>query len=710
MEEAIPASKKRRLQGSCDSCKARKTRCDSATRPGLKCSNCANLGIECTHVAAMSRKNGGIPINLIATAVEDSGSVKHQLSSILSHDYTPPSDPKAVDTLLKSLAQYAKQLEGRLERAELRLSRMCNTTPSSSTTSDPPDPANIGIPMGDLLLDARSRRFGRSRDAKHIDAALNLKEQLDPTHRFRRPEFWYAPEHPWEYLQVVEPPGLRFPSPDLLNELVAIFLRNLNRHVHLIHGPSFVRQIATGYHYVSHAFGSVVLAVCAIAARYSDDPRVGNGHHKGWNYYSQLKAVHTGQYLEADDFLFNLQLFPLMVLYAYSLLLPEQCWLLTGMGVRLAQAGNVHRKRTSDKPWTANDEMLKRAWWCLVILDTYVSSFDGRTRMTSFEEFDVDFPLEVDDEYWPGEPLAEPQQPWRQPANTHSRVSGWVCHLKLLEIYSFGLTTIYNIRRAPLWDSIGCPAWNRNVVDVLDASVNKWLDNIPEHLRWDPHAPDPVALVLRCTYDWVIIQIHRPFKKDLSSTAACVTAARSLAHALAAYSKVLPQFPLPTAFGWLTFSSVVLLLNIARDKQSGKTGSGRDVDDINKNMELLATNEGTWQVAGRYHDIIREVFDLLQGPVLDEAAIQRKDKRPRDPDGAPTPAGIVDASFFPAADLGFGPSTGAGPILASHSGDPTAAWTWDGLDLDAWQDSQLNVFFQNGGGWGGSGGPSIHGT
>lgn len=315
--------------------------------------------------------------------------------------YTPPKDKRVADALVKELARYARSLEEKLENAERRLAQLSSTgssasTPASAADNSPdttantldPDPVHLmEAPMNRLQISDERSRFGASKDAKLIHSASALKNELDPTLQLRRPEFWHVPKHPWQYLEVVEPRTLMFPAADLLDDLVKIFLRYFNQHFHVLHGPTFVRQVAAGLHHTTPAFGSVVLAVCAMAARYSDDPRVGEGHHKGWNYYTQIKAIHLGQYLDPANLLWDLQLFPLMGLYAYSLTLPDQCFLLTAMGIRLAQARSVHRlKRTEDKPWTAHDELLKRTWWLLVVLDTYVSSFGGHRRVTDYEE------------------------------------------------------------------------------------------------------------------------------------------------------------------------------------------------------------------------------------------------------------------------------------------------------------------------------------
>ncbi|KIY67548.1 hypothetical protein CYLTODRAFT_289996 [Cylindrobasidium torrendii FP15055 ss-10] len=603
--EASSSNKSRRVQGSCDNCRIRKIRCDSATHAGNKCTNCSKSRIDCTHVAAMSRKNGGLPMNLTSWDAETvSEDLRTHIDSILSDTYTLPKDKLVANALLKALARYARQLEVKLRATEHRTSGStppggthvptpCQSCSSKTAGNEEDEVVRMRAPISQLQVSESSTRFGSSEDVGIFESAL--KDEVDPAYKLRRPAFWYAPDHPWEYLDITEPPSLRFPPPDLLHGLVSLFFRHVQ--LYLIHVPTFTRQIVAGLHHRSRAFGCVVLAVCALGARHSDDSRVGQGHHKGWDYYSQLRAVHVGQYLKQENLLWDLQLMPLMASYAYGLMLPDHCTMLTGMGVMLSQSRGLHRlKRVEGKPWTPEDEMLKRTFWILVAFDIYVGSFDGKPRVTNYDEIGADYPLEVDDEFWPGEVLADPQNPWRQPFGVPCKISVFIEHLKLLEIYSFAQTTIYSIRRAPFWDAIGCPEWGRNIVVELDSALNAWLSNLPAHLCWDPHAPTPSALVLYATYQWICIQLHRPYLREYASMAACVTAARSCSHAVAAYNKVWPYLPMHTAFGWITFSSIVLLLHL----KSNKMASARDLEDVSKNMELLAQYEGVWQVAGRY--------------------------------------------------------------------------------------------------------------
>ena len=100
------------------------------------------------------------------------------------------------------------------------------------------------------------------------------------------------------------------------------------------------------------------------------------------------------------------------------------------------------------------------------------------------DRYDSDYPLEVDDDCWPGELLADPIDHWKQPAGVPAKVTAWVLFLKLMDIYSFAQQTIYSVRRAEFWDSLSTVEWDHNVAVVLDSALNKWLEAIPDHCEF----------------------------------------------------------------------------------------------------------------------------------------------------------------------------------------------------------------------------------
>ncbi|KAF9018623.1 hypothetical protein BDZ89DRAFT_1073753, partial [Hymenopellis radicata] len=575
----MEGTKKRRLQGSCDSCRFRKKACDSAQRPGAKCSNCV-------------AKNGGVPLNLAMS--ETTEELQIHITAILEPAYPCPKDTRVVRPLLVQLARYARELEAKVSALE------------------------------------------------------------------RQAMFWTRPV--WQNMTPVLTSPLLFPPSDLIHSLVNSFLSDT--HLCLLHGPSFRRDVSNGIHYTSRQFGSVVLAVCAIASRTSNDPRVADRHQVGWEWFKQLRPLDSIDYA-SPGCLWDLQLFVLMVMYMYGLSIADKCWLFAGMGIRLAQHMRLHRKRRSNEPWTPLDESLKRAWWALVTLDSYASSLSGRMRSANSDEFDTDFPLEVDDEYWPGELLADPLQPWTQPAG----------------IYGFAQKTIYSVRRSEFWDALSTAEWGHNVAVELDSALNNWIDALPDHLRWNSHQPSEASAVLYSTYYWVQIQIHRPFiinaDRSFSSIAICTNAARSCAHVLQAHHAAFHNLALSNMLAAMLYSTIVLLLNAANSRSDGAAATPRDLEDVHKLMDILQSHEEMWQVAGRYHDVIAEVFALLKAPKEKDS---RKRKEQHD----------VDAEHLDWGDLG----------LDSSNTDLDNLMAWEGWSANSWEDfgAYLSLTDINGGG------------
>jgi hypothetical protein len=103
-----------------------------------------------------------------------------------------------------------------------------------------------------------------------------------------------------------------FPEADLLGNLVDIYFRENNDFFPILHKPTFKRAIAEGLHATDLEFGKVVLLVCAIASRWSDDPRVlypGSSlwHSAGWQWYNQAHALASSQLLKPT--LYQVQFF-----------------------------------------------------------------------------------------------------------------------------------------------------------------------------------------------------------------------------------------------------------------------------------------------------------------------------------------------------------------------------------------------------------------
>jgi len=132
-----------------------------------------------------------------------------------------------------------------------------------------------------------------------------------------------------------------------------------------------------------------------------------------------------------------------------------------------------------------------------------------------FHSFDLDFPIECDDEYWyiseQDEEASKPfsptflQQPvvFKQPADKPSLITGFVLTLKLNKVLAVMLRTIVSIcllfflpcrmtnpslqyslkENQVLLGFIG-EHGEQQIVSELDSALNQWVDSVPDHRKF----------------------------------------------------------------------------------------------------------------------------------------------------------------------------------------------------------------------------------
>ncbi|KAJ7451835.1 fungal-specific transcription factor domain-containing protein [Mycena galericulata] len=677
----IQGSKRRRMKGSCDICKQRKTRCDSSQMPGGRCSNCIAFNSECTHnIQPTVRRAGSLKISSTNSPKfpnsDSEVTAEAHVAAITSQSSAYISDADLRQVLL-DVARYARSLQHEL--ASLRRSLSLSVSETSSPRDDiKEEPASEELELfvnGTLaerferfVLDtSRNRFFGRSsyveliktamEDKKNVTAGIPISPLHPPT---RRHQFWLSP---WEHddLTIKDPIlPLIFPDPDLLQSLVKLYFTHVNILLCLLHRPTFEKSLAAGLHLVNRQFGSTVLVVCAVAAKYSDDPRVllegtNSRLSSGWKYIRQVQLVRPSLLKPAS--LYETQLLCLCVLYLQGSSAPDGCWILGGLGMRYVQDVGVNRRNRYDDK--ALNEQWTRVFWFLVCIDTLGSVITGRPRATSDTDYDVDYPIECDDEYWEN---PDPDMAFKQPPGKPSTLSFTVAYSKLLEILGMSQKTIYSVRKENKPEG-----WAQSVVAEIDAALDAWVDAIPDHLRWDPHMEHPVfgpqSAVLYASYYHVQIQVHRIFMTsptpnavpgNYPSLAICANSARSCSHIMdVAFRKGF--MCTPHTLSAIADSGVVLLLNVWGGRRVGlATDPQKCLQDVETCLRLLQMYELRWQVAGRHHDIITE---LMRATKMDRKFVPNPLKRGLEVDENPEPSGEDEIDDGPGPNQNFGVHT-----------------------------------------------------
>lgn len=124
---------------------------------------------------------------------------------------------------------------------------------------------------------------------------------------------------------------------------------------------------------------------------------------------------------------------------------------------------------------TLDNEMRKRVWWAVLAILCTLNGRLGRPMPIAVEEFDVDFPIPIDDEYLGEEGILDPSKIGQ--CNFHVGLMGFKVTPLYMEMYS----KIYSVRRDP--------GKYVEVVTQLEGALHDLLNNLPDELRLENGGP-----------------------------------------------------------------------------------------------------------------------------------------------------------------------------------------------------------------------------
>ncbi|KAF9491781.1 hypothetical protein BDN71DRAFT_1497859 [Pleurotus eryngii] len=682
----FPGSKRRRLQGACDICRHKKIKCDSALMLGNRCSNCIAFDSECTHNLSKKGPGNNVPSasnQSYVTGLEERVKALERTIQELRRESNSvrESEPDNPDLQEEPPAEGVMML-GSECLPRLVFEKISSASPPSQGT-DSVDVEELADELKQLHILPVARFFGKSSGYALLNIAMGVKQEFTNLTSDNKPDISRAANVYDAARKTPTTTSYQFPEPSLLDSLVETYFNAINLTIPLLHRPMFESQLAAKLHLRDHWFGSVVLAICAIASRYSDDPRVIDEEEMdpwlstGEKWFSEIPVVRQSFTLSEAPSLYELQFYSLAVFYYQGTANPQACWLMSGIGMRYAQEVGAHRRTSKvDRP-TVQDELWKRAFWSLFFADRLLCAYVGRPCTIHAEDYDVEYPVEVDDEYWTN---PDPELAFKQPPGKLSSITAFNLLIKLSEILGIVMRLLYPTNKSKLWTGVPGTYTERKIVAELDSQLNKWLDSVPEPLRWKPQSDDPETLSLSahlfCTYYYIQILVHRPFISakasglSFPSLSICVNAARSCAHLLDSYMSFGFGFPAPTCQIVAFTASIVLLINIWGAKKSHISfNTDKEMEDVNKLMHVLKVYETRWRVSGRLWDKINVLAKMDQLPFPESNT--RSNKRPSPAQQASYTTPVTDDSIFTIADLLGPPTPTISSAESSHIDVPT---------------------------------------
>ncbi|KAK0219153.1 fungal-specific transcription factor domain-containing protein [Armillaria fumosa] len=467
-------------------------------------------------------------------------------------------------------------------------SRPASLTSEVAELDDDFTDLDLGEKMKNLSLEhdksLSERCFGSSSGLALFMSALSTKKKLTGSLTTMQIHD-YSNLYPWERATAdAEKACYVFPDNDLITSLVAIYFDTMNPILPILHRPTFVKNVADGLHLRDENFAATLLFVLAVASRHSDDPRVladpSSRLSAGWSFLEFIPIAK--KVLLRPPCLNDIQQTVLSVMYTFGSSVPEFTWMIVGLGLRYAVEIGLHRKKSKGHKLTVDDELKKRSFWALVTLDRLLSLYEGRPIMMQEEDFDVELPVECDDEYW--DIRSDGEVRFCQPGNKPSKISYFNAQIRLSGIMSVVMRNLYSIKKGQ--DKLSLPRKvGDRIISDIDSSMNAWMNSIPDHLRWDP---------------------DRDNKLFLYQSAVHLTRL-----------KIVTPHLLIMAF----MSGTVLAMNIWSGKRAGHPSHAEDLAGYEQCLATFIHASDTWMIAGRSLKIFKIMASFETISALDNTSI-----------------------------------------------------------------------------------------
>lgn len=471
-------TKRRRVTRACDNCRQKKVKCDGKQ----PCIHCTVYSYKCTYDQPniRNKRNLGIPQLLPNAGVIGSaalGSVHKPVPKALPSNnlilaqnilnlLLPKLKLNCLDDVhpmkfdfdkFQKVVQYLEQRKGLVNMLEV-MDLYLDGNPAPSITSATASPVSLSR----RLLNSLEEQMNYPREIRLILPPKETALQLIYT--------------TWEKACVL----FRFyHRPSLLDAVDAIYLMDPSQY-----GDK--QQKFLPFLYSILACGSLFskLAELLLAANegYEDD---------GFRYF--LEARKLIDISNVGD-ISSIQTIVMMIMYLQCSARLSTCYSYIGIALRLALKEGLHRNLSifqngHRKLDPIEIDTRKRLFYTIYKMDIYINSLLGLPRSINEDEFDQDFPAELDDEnITRSEYLYENQQ---------GRLSSSGCanhHTKLMLVLSHIIRKLYPIKvkktKQDLDNVPPTPDHIHTKVTELEMELKTWLDNLPKELRpTDPNDP-----------------------------------------------------------------------------------------------------------------------------------------------------------------------------------------------------------------------------
>ncbi|KAG6909761.1 hypothetical protein DXG01_015477 [Tephrocybe rancida] len=284
-----------------------------------------------------------------------------------------------------------------------------------------------GLPVLDLLVERHTPTSNRDRPTPALDTAGKPANapNLDwfPNRTLRRTDV--NPQTLWRLMT-------SYIVPELMDSLVQCYLSTSYYILPFLHVPTFLSDYGNPEKWGEPGFAAFIVAICCLASRHIDDPRVranpADGISAGTHWFELFGRLRTLPIADRPT-LYNIQANLIAAVYAVGLGKLSKAAALLAEAVTMSIDAGLHRCADDyDLFDSIEDEVRKRTFWCVYIWDKQLSAHFGRPPLLRLRDCDVSEPAAVDDEFITRDNVGAP------PPGTECRLSAFICSLRIMVV------------------------------------------------------------------------------------------------------------------------------------------------------------------------------------------------------------------------------------------------------------------------------------
>lgn len=268
-------------------------------------------------------------------------------------------------------------------------------------------------------------------------------------------------------------------------------------------------------------FAAFIVAVCCLASRHVDDPRVrsdpSEGISAGTQWFELFGRLRTLPIADRPT-LYTVQAHLIAAVYAVGLGKLSKAAALLSEAITVSIDAGLHRSAdTYDLFDPIEDELRKRTFWCVYLWDKQLSAHFGRPPMIRLRDCDIGEPAVVDDEFITREGMLS------QPTGTESRMSAFVAAIRIMVVmesvldippprHRAGDSSPFLLHAAAVLSGHTRPKDLReeeSLLDKIHLSIPPYWAHTSETLASDDVIRVTQAVRLHCAEQFVRMLIHR---------------------------------------------------------------------------------------------------------------------------------------------------------------------------------------------------------